>query len=214
MANRIGFRWATLLALIALSACGALGHPIVQGRATVSTDPSTHASPTRSLVPQDLLIVGDSLMVGARDIGGLEGLLDGTAWIPEIVAQVGAGVPWALDQVEQRVRVPHVVLVEMGTNPGPGLGDFANEVQHMIDALEARGARRIVWIPPVARDPMRYADRDAVIEHHASGSFLVSRWPGLLEQNPQWFGGEFHLTEEGYRQLALYIRDEMAPLHG
>jgi hypothetical protein len=160
------------------------------------------------------LLIGDSLMVGARDIGGLEGLLEETGWIPEVVAKVGAGVPWAMQQVDDRVSVPHIVLVEMGSNPGPGLGDFPNEVQRLIDALTAKGARRIVWIPPKARDPMKYNDRDAVIEQAASSRVLVSGWPKLLELNPQWFGGDLHLTEEGYKQLALYIRDEMAPLHG
>jgi len=207
---RVRSRLAWLLAFIALTACGVSVFPTVHR----SSSPSPDASPTRSLVPRDIFIIGDSLMVGARDIGGLHGLLEESGWIPDIVSQVGAGLPWAMQQVEDRVSVPRVVLVEMGSNPGPGLGDFPNEIEHLLDALAARGARRIVWIPPVARDPTRYAERDDAIARAATGRFLVSRWPGLLEQNPQWFGGELHLTEEGYRQLALFIRDEMAPLHG
>lgn len=161
-----------------------------------------------------LLVIGDSISVGARDIGGLQGQLGQSGWNTEIVAEVGMGVPWALQQVEPRPVVPRIVLVELGSNPGPGVGDFENEVHQLIDALVARGARHIIWIPPEARDPMRYAEKAAVIARAASGTVEVSNWPAKLEQNPQWFGDELHLTEEGYRELALFIRDELQPLHG
>ena len=199
-----------LLVLIALTACGTAVSPTVHR----SNSPLPDASPTRSPTPRDLLVIGDSLMVGARDIGGLKGLLEESGWISDIVAEVGAGVPWAMQQVDQRVSVPHIVLVEMGSNPGPGLGNFPNEVSELIDTLTAKGARRIVWVPPIARDPTKYAERDDVIARAASSRVLVSQWPAQLEQNPQWFGGDLHLTEQGYQALALYIRDEMAPLHG
>jgi lysophospholipase L1-like esterase len=169
------------------------------------------ASPFK-VVP--VLVLGDSISVGARDIGGLQGLLEGNGWNVEIIAEVGVGAPWALEQVEQRLVVPRIVLVELGSNPGPNVGDFENDVHRLIDALVARGARHIIWIPPEARDPMRYAEKAAVIARAASGSVQVSGWPAKLEQNPQWFGDELHLTEEGYRELALFIRDELQPLHG
>ena len=74
----------------------------------------------------------------ARDIGGLQGLLEQSGWNAEIVAQVGAGLPWAIQQVEPRLVVPRIVIVEMGTNPSPLLGNFENEVHQMIDDLVAR----------------------------------------------------------------------------
>jgi lysophospholipase L1-like esterase len=195
-----------------LTACGVLGRPAVQARNRAGA--SVDASPSVSLVPRDLLLLGDSIMVGARDIGGVQRLLEGSGWVPEIIAEIGQGVPWALQQVEDRFVVPRIVLVELGSNPGPGLGDFPNEVPRLIQALVARGAQRIVWIPPVARDPTRYAERDDVIARAASSTVSVSQWPAQLEQNPQWFGDELHLTEAGYQALALFIRDELAPLHG
>jgi lysophospholipase L1-like esterase len=158
--------------------------------------------------------MGDSILVGARDIGGLEGLLEGSGWNAEIVAEIGQGVPWALQQIEPRVVVPRIVVVELGSNPSPLLYNFENEVHQLIDALVARGARHIIWIPPEARDPTRYSDKDAVIARAAGSTLLVSGWPAKLEQNPQWFGDELHLTEQGYRELATFLRDELQPLHG
>ncbi len=124
------------------------------------------------------------------------------------------GVPWGLQQVEPRLVVPRIVLVELGSNPGPFVDDFENEVHQLIDALVARGARQIIWIAPEARDPTRYAEKAAVIARAASATVRVSGWPAKLEQNPQWFGDELHLTQEGYRELATFIRDELQPLHG
>ena len=207
-------RAAGILSLLALTACGTLVRPAVRAHNTPSSTPSVDASPSVPLVPRALLVIGDSLMVGARDIGGLQMLLEQTGWVPEIVAEIGVGVPWAMQQIDPRLVVPRVVLVELGSNPGPGLGDFPNEVPRLIDALVARGARRIVWIPPEARDPTKYADRDNVIERAVSSSVSISQWPSQLQQNPQWFGGDLHLTEDGYKALALYIRDELVPIHG
>jgi lysophospholipase L1-like esterase len=202
---------AGLLALfLATTACGALGHPSVQ-RPSDSPSPDTTALPFK-IVP--ILVIGDSISVGARDIGGLQGLLEGNGWNAEIVAEVGMGVPWGLQQIEPRLTVPRIVVVELGSNPSPLLYDFENEVRRLIDALVARGARHIIWIPPEARDPTRYAEKAAVIARAASSHVHVSGWAAKLEQNPQWFGDELHLTEEGYRELATFIRDELQPLHG
>jgi lysophospholipase L1-like esterase len=201
-----------MLALVFLSTgCGSLIHPTVKASTSPNVSPDAVSSPLK-IVP--LLVIGDSLTVGARDIGLLPGLLELGGWNAEIVAEVGVGTPWALQQVEPRVSVPRVVLIELGSNPGPGLDDFENEVHQLIDALVARGARRIIWIPPEARDPTRYSEKDAAIARAASSRLIVSTWPAQLQQNPQWFGDELHLTEEGYRALAEFMRDELRPLHG
>lgn len=202
-----------MLAIIfCAGACGTAVRPSpkqgdARAVATVTPTPSVFR-----LVP--VLLIGDSLMVGALDIGGLQGLLAENDWNAEIVAEVGAGLPWALQQVEPRLVVPRIVVIEMGTNPSPALGDFENQVRTMIDALVARGARHIIWIPPEARDPTEYAEKDAAIARAASSHVQVSGWTAKLEENPQWFGANPHLTQEGYKELALFLTEELRPLHG
>jgi len=207
-----------MLAIIFLgSACGTAIHPSAPhpDAAAIATveKPTPDASPFSEFHITPVLIIGDSIMVGARDIGGLQGLLEQGGWNPEIVAQVGAGLPWAIQQVEPRLVVPRIVVVEMGTNPSPLVGNFENEVRQMLDDLSVRGARRIIWIPPQGRDPTRYQEKDAVIAA-AGGRITISGWAKLLETNPQWFGDEVHLTEQGYRQLANFLYQELQPLHG
>jgi len=205
---------AGMLAVIFFSgACGTAVRPTPH-TAIATVEPTPDTSPFSPFNITPALIVGDSIMVGARDIGGLQGLLDRSGWNAEIVAQVGAGLPWAIQQVEPRLVVPRIVVIEMGSNPSPQLGDFENELRQMLGDLVARGARHIIWIPPEGRDPTRYEEKDAVIAAAASNLVHVSGWPKLLEMNPQWFGDELHLTEEGYHQLANFVYQELQPLHG
>ncbi|MGZ4121569.1 MAG: hypothetical protein ACXVQY_12515 [Actinomycetota bacterium] len=182
----------------------------------VVAEPRESAVPSQraSLAPEPLLVIGDSIMVGARDFGNLNGLLESSGWTTEIVAEVGQGIPWALDQVQQRASVPPVVVVELGTNPSPRLDGFETEVLALIDALRQRGAKRIVWIPPEAIDPSRYAERAQVIARASSSTVIVSSWPGQLEMHPEWFMTDgIHLTQQGCNQLAVFIRDELVRLH-
>jgi lysophospholipase L1-like esterase len=149
-------------------------------------------------------------MVGARNEGGIEGLLEEDGWIPEILAENSRETTWAINQVELRPSVPQIVVVEMGTNPSPLVRNFAAEVRELVDALVQRGAKRIYWIPPEALDPQRYAERAQIIHNAASSTLIVSGWPDVLLNNPYWFQADgLHLTQEGYRQLALYVRDEL-----
>src|SRR5439155_5382435 len=99
---------AGLLAFIFLgSACGTAIHPSTPhpDAAAVATveKPAPDALPFSPFHITPVLIIGDSIMVGAHDIGGLQGLLEESGWNAEIVAQVGAGLPWAIQQVEQRM---------------------------------------------------------------------------------------------------------------
>jgi lysophospholipase L1-like esterase len=158
-----------------------------------------------------VLLIGDSIMVGARDEGGLAGLLEEDGWIPEIVAENSREAEWALARIEERSAVPRRVIVEIGTNPSPVVRNFAAEVRALIEALTQRGAKRIYWIPPQSIDPALYAERAQIVRDAASSTVVVSGWADFLVQNPQLFQSDgLHLTQEGYVQLALFIRDELA----
>lgn len=183
------------------SACLTIG-----GRIENTTERTPRPQRTRS--DQALLVLGDSITVGARDAGGLVDKLTEDGWIPDVVAEVGKTVPWAIDQVEQRDEVPRVVLVALGTNPSPLLRDFADEVDELLDALRERGARTIAWIPPRAAEPERYAERVSVLRAaDDEGRLVLSDWDVLTEGHPEWFHTDgIHLSVDGYRALADHER--------
>lgn len=192
-------RTATLLMLAAaLAACSA------------TTPARQRPNPARLLVePGSVLAIGDSILVGARDEGGLVDLLADAGWEAEVVAEGSRQVSWALYQVEAREDVPRTVVVVLGSNPGAGVGTFPEEATTLIDALRARGARRILWIPPHALDG-RYADKQAALRELEGRVVDVLDWPAALDPHPEWYQGDgLHLTSDGYEALALFLRDAL-----
>jgi lysophospholipase L1-like esterase len=174
--------------------------------------PSPLPTPTRH--DQALLVLGDSLTVGARDQGALLAKLTERGWQPTILAEIGRTTKGGLRAIEELPEVPRVVLVGLGTNPGPAVEDFEEEVVALIDALRERGARKIVWVPPTASDPELYAERDEVLHRLAAQRKIrVTDWVSLLGAHPEWFHVDgLHLTVSGYQALADDDRDALEPL--
>jgi lysophospholipase L1-like esterase len=162
-----------------------------------------------------LFAIGDSLLQGAVEHGSLGVKLADDGWELEAVAETGRTVRWAIDQVRQRETIARYVVVVLGSNPGFSSAGFADDVLTLRDALVARGARRIVWLPPHNTDPNRYADKVAILKEDdlKDPRLVVPDWGAVLDQNPQWIGGDgLHLTEEGYGAFAAYIREQLARL--
>jgi lysophospholipase L1-like esterase len=206
-----------IVLLLALTSCvveqGSGNDPLLPGQAGSSTP---QARPARSPKGGPMLAIGDSLLVGAIDHGNLGLKLTEDQWEPEVVAETGRSTRWAIDQIRMRDKVPRYVVVVLGSNPGSSSGGFADEVQTLRDALVARGVRRILWIPPHGSDPGRYEEKDAILREadRADGRLVVPDWGTVLDQNPQYIGGDrLHLTEAGYDALATFIRDTLGRLN-
>ena len=155
-------------------------------------------------------MLGDSILVGARDFGELDARLRARGWVPEIIAEEGRSVSWATGVVEARDRVPAVVVVALGSNPGPGTEGFGQDVDALVNALTSRGADRSVWIPPAHADPERYAARHQILAD-AGGPVEVASWPDRLGPNPGWLSGDgLHLTGQGYAELAAFVVERLS----
>lgn len=160
--------------------------------------------------PRPLLVLGDSIVVGARDYGDLVTQLAADAWVAEVVAEQSRTVAWAVERVRERARVPAVVVVGLGSNPGPGLGTFPDEVAMLLDELRQRGARRVLWIPPHHIDADRYAERLEALRAIQDPRLLVADWPVVLDEHPEWFQGDgLHLNQTGVRALSAFIREQL-----
>ena len=175
---------------------------------TVIGEPIDRVEDITTPPPRDpiepVLAIGDSILVGARNHGDLDARLSAAGWIPEIVAEIGKSVNWAIPVVEQRNEVPRTVVVVLGSNPGPGLGAFPDEIARLVAALRERGARRIIWIPPAHVDPTRYAERVHALDQAAR--LEVPPWQKLIDNDPGLVGGDgLHLTANGYQLLAAFI---------
>jgi lysophospholipase L1-like esterase len=183
-------------------------------RVTGARAPASRTAPafSRHHNGEPLLILGDSLTVGARDYGELGARLTEDGWVPEIVAEKGQVVDWATQQVLARDEVPRDVVIALGSNPASDPSGFEDDVDALLDALRQRGARAMLWVPPYGTDPERYTARQEVLRGFADRARItLSAWPQTLASHPEYFTGDgLHLTGDGYAAMATFIRDELS----
>lgn len=159
-----------------------------------------------------LLVLGDSLCVGAERWGGLRERLQAEGWEPELVCEVGEALGWGIERVLERERVPATVVVALGTNPGPFETGFGAKVATMRSELRSRGAREVVWMTFAERDGDRYGAKNEVVRDLAEASPLddlrLADWAPVVEPNPAWFSTDgLHYTTEGKRQWASFLTE-------
>ena len=210
-----------LVVLVALAALAALaGCSFDSGPRDLTSLPGgkgTNAAPQRTREPHGgpVLLVGDSLLLGAIGQGNLDLELEADAWEPESIAENGRSVGRAVDQIESRDKVPRYVVLVLGSNPGYSSAGFGDDVLALLDALEQRGARRIVWMPPHHPDPERYAEKNTILKEadRIDRVLVVPDWGSVLNQHPEWISGDgLHLYDDGYIAMAAFIREQLARL--
>jgi hypothetical protein len=162
-----------------------------------------------------VLVLGDSLTVGASTMGGLEGRLRGAGFDEvEVIAEEGRDTDWGLGEVEALDAVPPTVVVALGTNRSANPDGFAEVVAEVVAALRARGAVRIAWITPVFATDDRYQEKIDVLEA-ADGIDLVADWAEVVHDDPAIVSGDgLHPTEPGYGRLARFLADAAADVAG
>jgi lysophospholipase L1-like esterase len=205
-----------LLAFLALTSCvvepSSGANPLLPGAAgSVPAAPV----PGRTAYGGPVFAIGDSILQGTAEHGGLGVKLAEDGWELETLAETGRTTRWAIEQARVRDTVPRYVVVVLGSNPGHSSAGFSEDVQTLRDALVARGARRILWIPPHNIDPQRYSEKTAILtdRDRLDPRIIVPDWGTVLDQNQDWIGGDgLHLTEAGYDALATYIREQLARL--
>lgn len=115
-----------------------------------------------------------------------------------------------------------LVLVELGYNDDPA--NFAADIDAMMAALDARGARRVVWVNmaeirtvngesfyPPANEALRAAEAK-----HPTLTVLDWEAHSNNGERSRWFSDGVHLTTTGQAEFALWLRGrllELAPSH-
>jgi hypothetical protein len=192
-----------LAAFALVAACGGGGSSAdsAEPLATVGAP-----EPTRPV-----LVIGDSLTVGADLWGDLVAVMAEDGWRAEVVAEDGRDVRWGIEQVRDRDTVPDVVVVGLGTNPGGSAETFAADAATLVSELVARGADTVIWWPPGdVADRGRVARAEA-LRAAAGGPLVVPDWPGVLVAHPDWLSrDDIHLTDEGYAGLSAFLREQLA----
>lgn len=148
--------------------------------------------------PGSLLVVGDSLAVGASP--HLAQALPG--WRIEELARTSKPTAEGVAEVTQRSgRLPEVIAVSLGTNDDPSAVDtFQGQV---LTVLDSAGQGCVVWAnivrPPYAG--VSYAGYNRVLARLAAtrSNLRVVDWAGIVSANPSLLADDgVHATTAGY----------------
>ncbi|MDX2381420.1 MAG: SpoIID/LytB domain-containing protein [Acidimicrobiia bacterium] len=112
-----------------------------------------------------------------------------------------------------------LVVVELGYNDWPP--NFANEIDAMMRALNARGARRVAWVNMA--DIRRSSTGGSFYGQANSALFAArGRWPTLTvldwnrasntSERSRWFADGVHLTATGQAKFAVWLRQQVDAL--
>lgn len=158
-----------------------------------------------------VLVVGDSLTVGAADFGGLRTKLQDAGFSPTISARTGRGVQWGLSVLQSAGGdLPSTVVIALGTNDvasGRSTKSFGALVDDVMKTVG--GDRFVLWVN-LDLDATTWGAEQAarfnrVLREKANtyGNLAVADWQTFAAD--AWLASDFvHLNGKGYRQRANF----------
>lgn len=195
-----------------LVAAGVLAVPVV------TAPPAGAAAPSRAVtcsatssVDRRVLVVGDSLTVGADQIGGLSAKLVANGFdVVGVDAKVGRSTPTGLQRLRARRELPPYVVVALGTNDVAAQRSATRFARLVDDVVAVTGPdRTVVWVNvSLARTPseqQRTAAYNRVLRNRArtTPGFVLVDWERVMRANARFVAQDrVHLTSRGYRQRA------------
>ena len=112
-------------------------------------------------------------------------------------------------------QYPNIAIIQLGYNDDPNT--LQADVDQVVNALNARGVQRVVFINLSTRRSSRnYALSNAVLANAANSypNVSVLDWNAASSDPSQsrWFKDDVHLTNTGRAQFALFIRNQLDAL--
>jgi peptidoglycan hydrolase-like protein with peptidoglycan-binding domain len=112
-------------------------------------------------------------------------------------------------------QYPNIAIIQLGYNDDPTT--LQSDVDQVVNALNARGVQRVVFINLSTRRTSRnYALSNAVLANAATSypNVSVLDWNAASSAPTQgrWFRDDIHLTNTGRAQFALFIRNQLDAL--
>jgi lysophospholipase L1-like esterase len=160
-------------------------------RTTGDGPTTTTTAPVR--LPDRVLVVGDSLTVGAED--GFVFRLGAGGYDVEVDGEVGrATIAGARALEDLEPTADDLVVVALGTNDPASPTQFAAAIERV---LEAAGDATVLWIDI---DRPGYERMNAALEQAgAFGRFTIVRWTTTIGAHEELRSGDHvHLSQAGY----------------
>lgn len=138
-------------------------------------------------------------MVGPSCVAAASGLPDAPAIINSLTPE----------------QYPNIAIIQLGYNDDPNT--MQADVDQVVNALNARGIQRVVFINLSTRRTSRnYALSNAVLANAVNSypNVSVLDWnaASIDPSQSRWFKDDVHLTNTGRAQFALFIRNQLDAL--
>lgn len=174
--------------------------------------PAVPDQPTAGGIPPRVLVVGDSLAVGTRDL--LPTLLPGISVETDALTSRPLRAGMALLLARPRPTGRSAVVLSLFTNDEPtAVGALRAAVQDSVDWVGPDGCA--VWLT-IVRPPLggvSYAAANLALRRAAAtsiGRLQVADWAGLIGRRPGLVARDgVHATPEGYRARATLIAEAL-----
>jgi peptidoglycan hydrolase-like protein with peptidoglycan-binding domain len=132
-----------------------------------------------------------------------------------VPASVGSPDAPAIINALTPEQYPSVAIIQLGYNDDPNT--FQSDVDQVVNALNARGVQRIIFINLSTRETSRnYALSNAILANATTSYPNISLfdWNAASSAPSQnrWFSDDIHLTITGRSEFALFIRNQLDAL--
>jgi lysophospholipase L1-like esterase len=159
-------------------------------------------------------VIGDSLTVGMRDMGGLNEKLSTAGWkVLDIEATNGittSGSIAKIDEDSELIKQSSTVVVALGTNKE---NNFGNAVKSMIDKIKTYSQNaQIYWVNAYAPG-YNYDDINAVISAQSTPlNYKVIDWKAEAEANQAKYEfSNVHQSPKGYALKSDFLVSSLTP---
>lgn len=177
---------------------------------TAATESSNQTTTTNP----NIFVLGDSLTVGMRDLGGLKEKLEQKGWQSNgIEATVSRTVSLALsndiDKNRQKIEDSGTVVIALGTNDG-GNNSFKSTATDLINKVRSISPdTKIYWMNAYGGRNAYESVNGAINQLADSEGISVINWAEEYRKNPRKYPWsdppQIHHTNEGYSNKASFL---------
>ncbi len=163
---------------------------------------------SQSTEPGSIYVIGDSLSVGMRDMGGLSNKLTQAGWnVKDIEATIGITASQSLQKIDTDsalVSQSSAIVVALGTNKE---GNFGNAIKLMVDKIRSYSQNiQIYWMNAYAPN-FDYNDINSAISAQSTAlNYKIIDWRAEAEPNQAkyQFDGVHH-SGQGYQLKSDFL---------
>lgn len=155
---------------------------------------------------KEIYILGDSLMVGMKNTGGLENKLTQAGWeVKGIEATEGDTIAKAIPKANPGSTTGNIIIA-LGTNRE---GNLASQIDLLINKLRSSSSNaKIYWVNTYSKSS-DYSDvNKTLLEKSTQDNYSIIDWYTEVSKNPSKYSfanDGIHHTSEGYNAKADFL---------